>query len=50
MSAFGVHETQVSRDERNEYFNVTLERASRILDALNVELRTTVEDAGMRVA
>ncbi|MCA9291775.1 MAG: helix-turn-helix transcriptional regulator [Phycisphaerales bacterium] len=42
----GVHESQVSRDERNEYFSVTLERASRILDALNVELRTTVEDAG----
>ena len=46
----GVHETQVSRDERNEYFNVTLERANRILEALNVELRTTVQDAGMRVA
>jgi DNA-directed RNA polymerase specialized sigma subunit len=42
----GVHESQVSRDERNEYFNVTIERATRILDALNVELRTTVEDAG----
>jgi DNA-binding XRE family transcriptional regulator len=23
----GVHETQVSRDERNEYFGITLERA-----------------------
>lgn len=43
----GVHESQVSRDERNEYYNITLERASRILDALNVDLRTTVEDAGM---
>ena len=44
----GVHESQVSRDERNEYFNVTLERVSRILDALQVELRTTVEDSGMK--
>ena len=39
----GVHESQVSRDERNEYFGITLERAIRILDALNVRLRTTVE-------
>ena len=38
-----VHESQVSRDERNEYFGITLERAIRILDALNVRLRTTVE-------
>jgi len=43
----GVHESQVSRDERNEYFNITLERASRILDALNVDLLTTVADAGL---
>jgi len=43
-----VHESQVSRDERNEYFNITIERASRILDALNAELRTTVEDSGMK--
>jgi ribosome-binding protein aMBF1 (putative translation factor) len=38
----GVHETQVSRDERNEYFGITLERAAKILDALNVRLRTRV--------
>src|SRR6202167_3965903 len=36
-----VHESQVSRDERNEYFGITLERTIRILDALNVRLRTT---------
>jgi DNA-directed RNA polymerase specialized sigma subunit len=34
----GVHESQVSRDERNEYHGVTVERASRILDALGVHL------------
>lgn len=39
----GVHESQVSRDERNEYHGVTLDRAARILDALDVELRSTVE-------
>lgn len=37
-----VHESQVSRDERNEYFGITLERAVKILDALNVRLRTQV--------
>jgi len=39
----GVHESQVSRDERNEYHGVTLDRAARILDALDVELLSTVE-------
>jgi len=38
-----VHESQVSRDERNEYFGVTLERAMKVLEALNVRLRTKVE-------
>jgi len=39
----GVHETQVSRDERNEYHGVTLERAARILNTLHVEVRSRVE-------
>jgi len=39
----GVHESQVSRDERNEYFGITLERAVKLLDALNVRLRSKVE-------
>lgn len=34
----GVDETQVSRDEHNEYHGITVERASKILDALNVTL------------
>jgi DNA-binding XRE family transcriptional regulator len=38
-----VHESQVSRDERNEYFGITMERAIKILDALGVRLRTKVE-------
>ena len=39
----GVHESQVSRDERNEYYSITLERAARILDALHVLVRSTVD-------
>lgn len=38
-----IHESQVSRDERNEYFGITLERAIKILDALGVHLRTKVD-------
>lgn len=40
----GVHESQVSRDERNEYHAITVDRASRILDALGVELRSAFEE------
>ena len=39
----GSHESQVSRDERNEYHGVTVERANRILDTLGVEIRSVVE-------
>jgi hypothetical protein len=38
----GVHESQVSRDERNEYHGITIERANRVLGALGVELRSQV--------
>lgn len=38
----GVHESQVSRDERNEYHGITLERASRTLRAMDVDLRSDV--------
>jgi len=38
-----VHESQISRDERNEYYGITLERAVKILDALNVRLHSKVE-------
>jgi ribosome-binding protein aMBF1 (putative translation factor) len=37
-----VHESQVSRDERNEYLGITLERAAKVLDALNVRLHTKI--------
>jgi DNA-binding XRE family transcriptional regulator len=39
----GVHETQVSRDERNEYFGITVERANKIVEALGARLKTSVE-------
>ena len=38
-----VHESQVSRDERNEYFGITVDRAAKILDAMNVRLKTVIE-------
>lgn len=37
-----VHESQVSRDERNEYHGVTVERANRVLEALGVQVTTRV--------
>jgi transcriptional regulator with XRE-family HTH domain len=43
-----VHESQVSRDERNEYFGITLERAVKILDALNIRLHSKVEIEPLR--
>lgn len=36
----GVNESQVSRDERNEYHGISVERASKILDILGANLRT----------
>ena len=40
----------VRRDERNEYHGVTLERAAKILNAMRVELRTSVEVPGHGLA
>jgi len=39
----GVSETQVSRDERNEYHGITVERAQRILDCLNETVTVRLE-------
>jgi ribosome-binding protein aMBF1 (putative translation factor) len=38
----GVHETQISRDERNDYHGVTIDRANRLIKALGFELRYSV--------
>ena len=45
-----VSETAVSRDERNEYHGITVERARKVLDALGVRLVTRVEVEPMGVA
>jgi transcriptional regulator with XRE-family HTH domain len=34
-----VKESQVSRDERNEYHGISLEKAERLAEILNVELK-----------
>jgi DNA-binding XRE family transcriptional regulator len=44
-----VHESQVSRDERNEYHGITVERAIKILDTLGVKLQTSVVEAPLGV-
>ncbi len=41
-----VSETQVSRDERNEYHGVTVERTNPILEALDVEVTSAVASLG----
>lgn len=38
-----VKESQISRDERNEYHGISLDRANKILEALGVTLFTKVE-------
>jgi DNA-binding XRE family transcriptional regulator len=39
----GVHETQVSRDERNEYHGITVDRVHEILTALGVNMKSSFE-------
>jgi len=38
-----INESQVSRDEKNEYHGITLERANKILEALGVKLSSKVD-------
>ena len=38
-----VHESQISRDERNEYFGISIERAMKVLDALGVRIHSSIE-------
>ncbi len=55
-TTLGVHESLVSRDERHEYYGITLQRAQEIIDALGgrieIVLRPPIEgrelvDAGL---
>lgn len=39
----GVSESQVSRDERNEYHGITVERAGRILDAMGAQVTMDIK-------
>lgn len=39
----GVNESSISRDERNEYHNITLDRAARILETLGVTFHAIPE-------
>lgn len=39
----GVNESQISRDERNEYHGISIARASRILEVLGATLSSTVK-------
>ncbi len=45
-----VNESQISRDERNEYHGISVDRASRILDALKVDLRSHFKGSVRRTA
>jgi len=42
----GIDASQVSRDERNEYHGITMDRANRILDALGVDVFSRVRSIG----
>ncbi len=44
----GVSEASVSRDERNEYHGITVERAQRVLEALGETTTTVVADTPAR--
>jgi DNA-directed RNA polymerase specialized sigma subunit len=48
--SLGVSEAQVSRDEKNEYHGISVERAHRILEALNITLVSTVERLPSKIA
>ncbi|MGK5087923.1 helix-turn-helix transcriptional regulator [Bdellovibrionota bacterium FG-2] len=39
----GVHESQVSRDEKNEYHGITVERVEEILTALGVSMNSSFD-------
>lgn len=42
--ALGVSEAQVSKDERNEYHNVSTEKAQRILEALGADFSMRIDE------
>ena len=49
-ASLGVSEAQVSRDERNEYHGITLERAQRVIEALRARVKTEVVERDLEAA
>lgn len=45
----GIKESQVSRDERNEYHGASIEKIQKVLDALEAKLKSEVENPLKRV-
>ena len=45
-----VSEAQVSRDERNEYHGVTVDRAQRVLEALGETVTARIAEKGLATA
>lgn len=43
-SRLEVDESQVSRDERNEYHGISIERVNRILDVMGVQLKSRLDE------
>lgn len=46
----GVSEAQISRDERDEHHGITVDRARRVLDAMNETLTSRVGDKPLALA
>ncbi len=46
----GVSEAQVSRDERNEYHGITVDRLQKVLDAMGETLASRVDDKPLALA
>ena len=44
-----VHESQISRDERNEYYGISMDRAQEIIEALNANLAITAQPRDIMV-
>jgi transcriptional regulator with XRE-family HTH domain len=46
----GVSEAQVSRDERDEYYGITVDRIQKVLDAVGETLASRAEDKPLALA
>jgi DNA-binding XRE family transcriptional regulator len=42
-SKLGVKDSQVSRDENNEYHGASIEKVQKVLEVLGIQLKTTIE-------